>query len=234
MKNSKTLKRSLAALGLAGLLCTTAVAASTVTTRMIEANYMDIKLVVDGVQVTPKDANGKEVEPFASEGTTYLPVRAIGEALGKKVTWDGATATVYVGDVPGQGTDWMQKLPPYQTNEYSAVYDGSDPREYFTVAGVDHTSGVVLYDRSVVAYALWNTNLQYNTMTFSVGHVDGASDSTATLSIYLDGTYYTEYPLTFNGGVQTITVPLNRAANVDIRMDATPRSQYALFDISFA
>lgn len=68
--------------------------------KTLYANYMDIKLVIDGVEVVPKDAGGNIVEPFVVDGTTYLPVRAVGEALGKEVTWDGNTKTVYVGAVP--------------------------------------------------------------------------------------------------------------------------------------
>ena len=237
MKNHKLAKRSLAVLAAAGVLCGTAVAASTVTTRMIEANYMGIKIVVDGVQINPTDANGNAVEPFASEGTTYLPVRAIGEALGKQVTWDGSTATVYVGDVPGQETDWMVKLPPYQVNDVSDIYDSSDLTEYFTVVGVDHTSGVVLSNANQEGYALWNTNLQYETMTFTVGHVDGAPDKNTTLTITLDGTVAATYDLTYDGGEQTITVPLNRAANVKLAIEetyGTRSSQYAIYDISFS
>lgn len=83
-------------------LCGTTVAASTIGTKMIEANYMGIHVVVDGKEIVPTDANGNIVEPFTSAGTTYLPVRAIGEALGKEVTWDAETATVYLGKVPSQ------------------------------------------------------------------------------------------------------------------------------------
>jgi hypothetical protein len=49
------------------------------------------------------------VEPFVSDGTTYLPVRAIADALGKNVSWDNATKSVYIDDAsattdPGQQT----------------------------------------------------------------------------------------------------------------------------------
>lgn len=54
-------------------------------------NYNDIKITVDGKQVTPKDANGNTVEPFIIDGTTYLPVRGIASALGLDVSWDQAT-----------------------------------------------------------------------------------------------------------------------------------------------
>lgn len=67
--------------------------------KSLNAIYMNIKLVIDGVEITPKDVNGNVVEPFIYNGTTYLPVRAIGEAFGKDVNWDGDTATVYVGKV---------------------------------------------------------------------------------------------------------------------------------------
>lgn len=83
-------------------------ALAAVTTRTLNANYMDIKIVVDGAPITPTDVNGNLVEPFAVDGTTYLPVRAVGEALGKEVTWDGNTNTVYVGEVPpGAIKNWV-------------------------------------------------------------------------------------------------------------------------------
>lgn len=79
-----------------------------VATNTLQAHYMNIKLVIDGVEVTPKDAGGNVVEPFVVDGTTFLPVRAVGEALGKKVTWDGNTKTVYLGEVPeGAIKDWV-------------------------------------------------------------------------------------------------------------------------------
>ena len=65
-----------------------------------DLNYRDIKLKVNGVEVTPKDATGKVVEPFIIDGTTYLPVRAISEALGLKVQWDEAKSTVKLLDIP--------------------------------------------------------------------------------------------------------------------------------------
>ena len=61
-------------------------------------NYMGITLNIDNVNIVPKDVNGNVVEPFTIKGTTYLPVRAVSEALGKKVNWDNATKTVSIDD----------------------------------------------------------------------------------------------------------------------------------------
>jgi len=223
----------------AGLLCGSAVAAGTVTTKMIEANYMGIKIVVDGKEVTPTDANGKVVEPFASSGTTYLPVRAIGEALGKEVTWDGSTATVYVGEIPGQETSWMKKLPPYQVNKHSKIYDGSDHKAFMTIGGQEIMEGVQLegYNNVNLSYALWNTDLKYNSMTFTVGHIDGAREVNMDLNIYLDGQLYDSYGIKWDEPPKTITVPLNRAANIKLQgetVDSWNEHIYGIYDISFS
>ena len=81
-----------------------------VGTKSISVLYRDISIVIDGKEIIPKDINGKVVEPFIYEGTTFLPVRAISEALGKKVDWDAQTSTVYVGEKPESETDKNQKI----------------------------------------------------------------------------------------------------------------------------
>lgn len=62
--------------------------------KVMNADYQNITIKVDGDPIVPKDAQGKYVEPFAIEGTTYLPVRAVAETLGLKVEWDAETTTI--------------------------------------------------------------------------------------------------------------------------------------------
>lgn len=256
MKRNTIFRRALAALAIVGLLAGTAVAASTITTKTITAQYMGIQLVVDGVAVVPKDANGKVVDPFVSEGTTYLPVRAIGEALGKKVTWDGKTRTVYIGQVPGTEESWMTKLPPYQVNKDSLVYDGTDPKASFTVGGETKTTGIVLFDAvqklsnttddAASAFALWNPNGLYKTMTFTIAHSTNKINSryatnSGTLDIYLDGELWNSYDLKWDAGPQTITVPLSYALNVKLNLAGQVSgsltyddyTEFSIYDITF-
>lgn len=77
-----------------------AVAASTITTRTLQAQYADISLEVSGQKITLTDAKGNPVEPFAVDGTVYIPARALGDILGKEVLWDASTHTVSVGKAP--------------------------------------------------------------------------------------------------------------------------------------
>lgn len=66
----------------------------------LQADYADIKVSLDGTPLTLTDATGKAVEPFAVDGTTYLPVRAVSTALGLEVGWDSETSTVVLSSIP--------------------------------------------------------------------------------------------------------------------------------------
>ena len=57
-------------------------------------NYNNIKITLDQKEIIPKDGNGNPVEPFIIDGTTYLPLRGIANALGLGVNWDPSTGTV--------------------------------------------------------------------------------------------------------------------------------------------
>ena len=59
-----------------------------------DITYRDIKIMLNGEELVPKDANGDPTEPFIMDGSTYLPVRAIAGTLGLDVGWDGETSTV--------------------------------------------------------------------------------------------------------------------------------------------
>lgn len=69
-----------------------------------ELEYRDISVTLNGVKLNLRDAQGRAAEPFMFDGTNYLPVRALAEALGLSVSWDGTTNTVVMtGNIAGQG-----------------------------------------------------------------------------------------------------------------------------------
>ena len=70
----------------------TALATTGTVTKELE--YRDIQVTLDGEPLDLQDAQGNSVEPFMFDGTNYLPVRALAEALGLNVAWDGSTNTV--------------------------------------------------------------------------------------------------------------------------------------------
>lgn len=87
---------------LTGVLCAVSIAVGAVATeivREIKAELRpDFTIVVDGKVKTFKNAQGEKVEPILYDGTTYLPLRAIGEIMGKTVFWYEAEKKVELKD----------------------------------------------------------------------------------------------------------------------------------------
>ncbi len=87
----------------------------------ITASYRDVKITVGGIEVTPKDAAGNDIEPFIYEGTTYLPVRGISAALGREVSFDTADNTVYVGLQPVENKYSLTSPAPSNSSQLVLV-----------------------------------------------------------------------------------------------------------------
>lgn len=68
-------------------------------------DYPGITVTLDGKMLELKDAQGVPVDPFTMEDTTYLPVRAISNALGLDVDWDQQTRTVVLTSPEGELSD---------------------------------------------------------------------------------------------------------------------------------
>ncbi|MBQ6697810.1 MAG: hypothetical protein IJN09_02065 [Oscillospiraceae bacterium] len=93
--------------------------------KEIDVTYRDIKLSVDEEYITPRDVNGNIVEPFIYNGTTYLPVRAVGEALDRVVSWDNERSAVHIDEKKPEET-FFYDLTPVQISEKGDFYKDYD------------------------------------------------------------------------------------------------------------
>lgn len=66
------------------------------TANMDISVFKNIRVFADGKQLIPTDVNGEFKAPKNIDGTVYVPVRAIVEALGMKADWDNETRTVII------------------------------------------------------------------------------------------------------------------------------------------
>lgn len=77
-----------------------ALAASNLVKIAAHLNH-NITFTLNGYSWTPTDANGKVLYPITYNNTTYLPVRAVSEAAGVRINWDGKTQTIHLETGPG-------------------------------------------------------------------------------------------------------------------------------------
>ncbi|OXM87548.1 stalk domain-containing protein [Paenibacillus rigui] len=63
----------------------------------------DIKYTLNNKAWTPKDSDGNTLAPVIVNGTSYLPARAIAEALGSEIQWDDSTKNISIKTTHGTG-----------------------------------------------------------------------------------------------------------------------------------
>ncbi len=187
----KTLKGYLCGFLSAGVLMGgIACAANTTTLYDVVAN--GIKIVVDGQKINPVDANGNTVEPIIYNGTTYLPVRAVANAFGKAVYWDGPNYTVYLGNMDGE-----LEYPTEELSEDGDIgYGWGNTRDLKDNLGNIYSRGISCeYSDCTFEKIL---NMKYSRFKGTIYVADGTSDGgTAQFIIKTDGkTVYTSPEIT--------------------------------------
>ncbi len=168
------------------------------------------EIYVDGVEMEPTDANGNPVETFVYNGTTYVPLRAVSEYLGKAVSWDGANQRVYIGEAPGMKQYLLSVCQPYEVSDFYT-------QATYTMAGEKYANGFVIGKYGPkYAWAMFNLNGKYDTLSFDIGHIDGEAMKETQYNIYLDDELVFSVDLSPEDMPQHYEVPLNGALKMKI------------------
>lgn len=96
----KNLKKSAATMMVLGMTLTgaTGVFAGTQLEKISAYLNHGISFNVDGAAYSPTDGNGNKLAPITYNNSTYLPVRAIADALHVPVSYDGKKGQVIIGE----------------------------------------------------------------------------------------------------------------------------------------
>lgn len=151
-------KRTIAAALLIVIAASVSVGAFAASNLTEVKSYLNgaIKITLEGKPWTPNDAGGKPVTPLTYNGSTYLPVRAIGEAFGVNIGWDGTTQTVLLGDTYDAVLEFpADRFPQTAAHIASAILagesaictidrTGADANREASLAGIPTRDG---YDR---------------------------------------------------------------------------------------
>lgn len=146
--------------------------------KQIAAIFDNIRIVVDGKQITPTDSNGNTMEPFKYKGNIYVPICAAEEALDKKLSWDENTKTVYI-DSKNLDSSSQQNISS-NTDKNSSITEEHKP----------------FFDKNKL-HSKWGINLDGNhrKMTGTL-YIDKLSNiKTVHLDIYGDENFIKSYTL---------------------------------------
>lgn len=224
------------------LLISTSYAAS--LKKTIDVYYDNIKIFVNNSLVNPKDGNGKPVEPFIYDGTTYLPVRAVAEALDKEVTWDGTTKSVHISDkkVVDPSIVWLNDLEYFNLQSSISVNRWSKlENDSFKDATGNFCSRAIQCTMcSEWLYTDYLINKKYSRITgkFALSFDSRSTTYIATLNLYGDNKLlYTSPRLT--GGVLPIDFDVDISGVEKLRIEISTNipflgssANYGLIDVA--
>ena len=232
----------------AGLIGT---ASASVGRRTMEADYQNIRITLDGKEITPTDANGNVVEPFSVDGTTYLPVRAIGNALGLGVDWDGSTGTVVL-TTPSQAPSPESSLPsllpvqtaaPEETSPANSWEPSASERQilsfsflrawidshYTSTAGEDHTYSETRSEESCLNTYSITFNHELESVVLEMDSLYNGSRACSSIRLTSEGdTFYAKFSYYLS---ESDTLPLLTAIG-PISSDFSKDSDYTFYSHS--
>lgn len=161
------------------LICLLAVqVGADVLSKTIEV-FPGISIFIDGIELKPVDVNGKSLDVFVYEGTTYVPLRAVSQNMGKAVAYDAESKSVYIGKTDVDTRYLMDVCPPYEKNFYVGA------EKSWVMAGQSYSKGITMVVSGGAAY--WNLDGKYEKISFDFGHVDGTPMLGGKFTISLDG-----------------------------------------------
>ncbi len=155
-------------------------------------------------------------EPFVYNGTTYLPVRAVSDALGKQITYETSSKAIFIGSQPGQALYLTEELIPKQ--EFYGTIVKLDYVDKLKMLGNSYDTGFVVESGGVIEFQL---DEKYEKLTMDMG-ITGrvASKAVIPVEIYRDGRLYdTYFLLGSDNSPKKIELSLKGIQSLKIQLD---------------
>ena len=214
MKKNRLIQTTACAMALSAALTVSAFAATNVTATL----RPDVTVRIDGVACDFYNAQGKEVHPILYNGTTYIPLRAVGELMGKSVSWDGTTQTVRLDSTTSGGD-----VTDFDTNDPSqSTPTGGVTLEQAKQTALQHAGKTASQVQIVKAQQDWEHGKKVYEIEFIVS----------------GGTGYTEYDyeidaatgkiVSYDYDAENYTPTQNTNTNVNVKISEAAAKQTAL------
>lgn len=180
------------------------------------------------IQVSPGvhiyvDDRPLATEGFIYDGTTYLPVRAVSEAVGKAVSWDGRTSSVFIGQHSSSEPAAVLTELDYFNKDGMFIYKESIKDNLGRTYNRGYLKGNS--SQSFVEYKL-NGKFSRLTGAFFVKYDCRTFEAPGMLKIYGDGKLLYNSP-EITGGVEPVPVDVDITGVLTLRIELSDGYNYS-------
>ena len=212
---SKPLKLAAAVVALSTVFATGAYAGSQLEEIRAYLNN-GLKLKIDGAAWEPKLSDGTPIRPITYDGSTYLPVRAVSEALNVAVNYDEATDTVLLGErsegVPISAEKYDLWLFSQTREPSKTSYNGVEYKELFHTTAINGLPNITL-----------NPNKKYQKLVLEIG----ATEDSFEVVVTSGDVELAAKKLTKADGLTKMEVDIGGAEKVKVEIKAPPLNKGA-------
>lgn len=192
--------------------------------KMIEVFYNVKDIKVNQVSKMPKGTQ----QPFIYNGSTFVPLAFVGEALGQPVKWDAQNRTVLIGET-GEASAAYPKNGIEEMNQQGGR--GANVRYEYQGKEIKDNVGNVY--TNYIAYYIWNfwpesgwvynefpLNGQFKKFKATIGLTNEYKNTTATSTVSIIADGVEKYSTTLKAGDMPtqMEVDLTNAVKVQIKV----------------
>lgn len=203
-------KKTVVIIMVAVMMLSTTVVMAKSEARDIRVYDSDATIYVDGKIASFSSA------PFVYNGTTYLPIRGVSDALGEKINYNATDKAIYIGMQPGE-PQYMTEVVPSVDQLYGEVYR-LDYKTKLELYGSEYKTAVAIKSRG---YMEFNLDGKYSEVTGNLGIRGSVRDgANIPVIIYKDNREFRTYFL--YGGtseLKKIEVPVKGTKILRIQVD---------------
>lgn len=169
-----------------------------------------IKFQMNGKEWKAQDSAGNKLAPIIYGGTTYLPVRAVADALGTAVEYDAKNQMIYLGEKSSTTPITSEKI----NLSYSSM--STKDKQYTVQGGVDYGSGIVLDNLNSASKSFeLQPEKKYQKLDLKVFVLD--IEGTIDVKVYDDSdTVLKHVTLSSQDNVQDISVDIGGSKSIEI------------------
>lgn len=198
-----------------------------------------INYTLDGEKFVPRDMDGSVMDTIIYNGRSYVPLRAIAEALGIAVDWEGSTSTIILGEREGKGQS-LFSMNFKETGSYLVDVQKTTESKFLTfTAGAQNVAfeeGIFIENRSSSnrnsAGLIFNTNKKYQKLYLKT-FIHKDTDSNVEIEIFGDNDVRIYSDTIAFGDINELVVDVGGQDSIKIVFKINPGDTFSIVDSYF-
>lgn len=198
-----------------------------------------INYTLDGEKFVPRDMDGSVMDTIIYNGRSYVPLRAIAEALGIAVDWEGSTSTIILGEREGKGQSLFSMNFRSTGSALVDVQKTTESKFLTFTAGAQNVAfeeGIFIENRSSSnrnsAGLIFNTNKKYQKLYLKT-FIHKDTDSNVEIEIFGDNDVRIYSDTIAFGDINELVVDVGGQDSIKIVFKINPGDTFSIVDSYF-